>query len=62
MKIVHYPKKGTIIEKDADDSEFVYITIKGTVDYKMFKYDTKATVIIATYREGDVFGDASIQR
>jgi len=49
-----------VIETDAEESKFVYIMIKGTVNYKIWKNDTKATMVIATYREGDVFGDASI--
>lgn len=28
----------------------------------MFKYETKMTVVAATYRSGEVFGDASIQK
>lgn len=28
----------------------------------LFKFDTKVTVVAATYRAGEVFGDASIQR
>jgi|LauGreDrversion4_2_1035121.scaffolds.fasta_scaffold435861_1 hypothetical protein len=28
----------------------------------LFKYDTNVTVVAATYRTGEVFGDASIQR
>jgi len=40
----------------------VYICIQGSVSYKVFTYDTQSTMIVATYREGDVFGDASIQR
>jgi hypothetical protein len=32
------------------------------VDYNMFKFETKMTVIAATYRSGEVFGDASIQK
>jgi hypothetical protein len=51
-----------VIETDAEESHFVYIMIKGTVNYKIWKHDTKATMVVASYREGDVFGDASIQR
>jgi hypothetical protein len=28
----------------------------------MFKFETRTTVVAATYREGEVFGDASIQK
>lgn len=28
----------------------------------LFKHDTNVTVVAATYRTGEVFGDASIQR
>lgn len=62
LRIVSFPKKGQVIETDAEESHFVYIMIKGTVNYKIWKHDTKATMVVASYREGDVFGDASIQR
>ena len=62
VEIVHFPKKGTCVEKDVDETNFVYIVLQGLVDYKMFKFETKMTVIAATYRSGEVFGDASIQK
>lgn len=59
---MHWPVGGTLIEEDAEESEYVYITIQGKVNYMMFKFDTKVTCIVATYRAGEVFGDGSIQR
>jgi hypothetical protein len=60
VELVHYPSQGSCVEADVDLTDFVYVVLKGLVDYKMFKYDTKMTVIAATYRSGEVFGDASI--
>ena len=51
-----------MIEADVDDTKFVYVVLKGRVDYMMYKDETKSTSIAATYRSGEVFGDASIQR
>jgi hypothetical protein len=51
-----------MIEEDAEEANFVYVTIQGKVNYMMFKDDTKVTVTVATYRAGEVFGDSSIQR
>jgi hypothetical protein len=57
---VHFPQENTIIERDVDETNFVYVMIQGRVDYMMFKYETGSTCIAATYRAGEVFGDASI--
>lgn len=62
VELVHFPKKGSCVEADVDETDYVYVVLKGLVDYKMFKHDTKMTVIAATYRSGEVFGDASIQK
>lgn len=62
IQLMYWPKGGTLIEEDAEESEYVYITIKGKVNYMMFKFDTKVTMTIASYRAGEVFGDSSIQR
>lgn len=62
LELVHYTAKGTCVEQDVDTTDFVYVVLQGLVDYKMFKYETKMTVIAATYRSGEVFGDASIQK
>jgi hypothetical protein len=61
-KLIHYEKKGFIVEEDVDETDSVYIVLQGLVDYMMFKYETKMTVVAATYRSGEVFGDASIQK
>jgi hypothetical protein len=62
LELVHYPVKGTCVEQDVDETNSVYVVLQGLVDYNMFKFETKMTVIAATYRSGEVFGDASIQK
>lgn len=62
VELVHYPEKGTVIETDVDDTKFVYVVLKGWVDEMIYKFETKMTVAAATYRSGEVFGDASIQK
>ena len=59
-ELIHYEKKGTMVEEDVDVTDYVYIVLQGLVDYMMFKFETKMTVVAATYRSGEVFGDASI--
>lgn len=59
-ELVHYAKSETLVEQDVDETEFVYIVLQGRVDYMMYKYETRTTVVAATYRAGEVFGDASI--
>jgi len=51
-----------LVEGDVDETAYVYVVLQGRVDYMMYKYETRTTVIAATYRTGEVFGDASIQR
>ena len=60
LELVKFPQKGTIIEEDIDDTDFVYIVLDGLVDYMNYTADTKMTIVAATYRTGEVFGDASI--
>lgn len=62
LEFVRYPDKGTLIEADVESNEYVYIVLQGVVDYLNFKNETKMTVVVATYRAGSVFGDASIQK
>ncbi len=62
VELVHYANKGTLIENDVDETDYVYVVLKGSVDYMLFKFETNVTVIAASYRPGEVFGDASIQR
>jgi len=61
-ELVHYEKNETLIEADVDETNYVYIVLKGKVDYKMYKSQTLMTLTAATYCSGEVFGDASIQR
>ena len=60
VELVYFDKQGTLIESDVEETNYVYIVIKGSVDYMLFKNDTNVTVVAATYRTGEVFGDASI--
>lgn len=59
-ELAHFEKSGLVIEPDVDDTQFVYVVLQGRVDYMMYKDETKSTSIAATYRSGEVFGDASI--
>lgn len=61
-ELIHYAEKGTEVEADVDETDYVYIVLQGLVDYMMFKAETGMTVVAATYRSGEVFGDASIQK
>lgn len=61
-EIVHIPESGTLVEPDVETTKFVYVVLSGRVDYMMYKFDTKTTIVAATYRAGEVFGDASIQK
>jgi hypothetical protein len=61
-ELVHFAESGTTVEPDVDETQFVYVVLQGRVDYMMYKDETKSTSIAATYRSGEVFGDASIQR
>ncbi len=61
-ELVHFAEANTLVEDDVDETKYVYIVLKGKVDYMMYKAETKSTVVAATYRAGEVFGDASIQR
>lgn len=60
VELVHFINKGTLVESDVEETDFVYVVIQGNVDYMLFKNDTNVTVVAATYRTGEVFGDASI--
>jgi hypothetical protein len=51
-----------MIEPDVDESKYVYIVLQGRVDYKNFNFNTKTTMVAASYRSGEVFGDSSIQK
>ena len=48
------------MEADVESNDYVYIVLQGIVDYLNYKNETKMTVVVATYRAGSVFGDASI--
>ena len=51
-----------MIEADVDETKFVYIVLKGSVNEKLNSIETKLVVNVASYRAGEVFGDASIQK
>lgn len=62
LEFVSWESEGTLIEADVDSTDYVYVVIKGLVNYKIYKAETFMTVIAATYHAGEVFGDASIQK
>ena len=39
-ELVHFKEANTLIEDDVDETKFVYIVLKGKVDYMMFKAET----------------------
>lgn len=59
-ELVHFKEANTLVEDDVDETKYVYIVLRGKVDYMMFNAETKSTVVAATYRAGEIFGDASI--
>jgi hypothetical protein len=39
-ELVHFKETNTLIEDDVDETKYVYIVLKGKVDYMMFKAET----------------------
>ena len=61
-ELVHYPKSGTMIEEDIQTTSHVYIVLKGEVDQMSYKAQTQTTICAKTFKSGECFGDASIQK
>lgn len=54
--------KGVLIEKDGEDSEYVYIILEGRVDIIKYKALINTNLLFANLAPGEVFGDTAIQR
>ena len=60
MDLIKISEAEKMIEPNVDQTDFVYIVVKGSVDEIIFKFETKQKIEVATYRTGEIFGDASI--
>lgn len=48
---------GKVIEEDVDETENIYVVLKGKVDAKIWHAELKVESDIATMKAGEVFGD-----
>lgn len=62
LEIYRVGPKDVVVEADVDETAFVYIVLRGAVDEVIFKFETQQRYNVATYRTGEIFGDASIQK
>ena len=60
IELVHYSGAKTLIEPDVDETKFVYMVVRGSVNEQKYNSETKLMSDVAMYRPGEVFGDASI--
>jgi len=44
IELLHYPDAKTLIEPDADDTKFVYILIRGSVNERLYNSETKLMI------------------